>query len=464
MQRVTSARRLPEVLVGVALAVWVVFHIPFYSTLDFLGSPLGAYVNHVHQPLVIGLLMPAVLTRISDWSPLGLCAIAVAMAIVTYALQVMGDLYVVMLLLFLVAVQGMDVRRLLWVHILSTIVGLAFVEICTYAGGNVVRWLIPNGFYVGAEGFVHPNTFATVLTCTMMSMVLAFDRRRMWLPLVLLNLALSGFTYWVLSCRTSMVLHGAIALALLVERFARPVTRLIEDHPRLYVATLVGLALTFLVLIIIATVLYASGNELLALLNKLFTGRIKCASQVYEDTGGFTLFGRTVNYVNSFDARQGGLKSVILDCAYARYALNNGFATVACLLVIFVRACVVHSRKEPSFMLWAMLLILVVYAVIETGPTRLAFNGVLLYLAEGVAPGRLRELVAARVDTRTGDSQGGRPFGIGTRGQLPDSGSRMGIPLSAPVARDGRLLALTPTRFAHARSMDVLHAAARGAR
>ena len=377
-----------EALVCLALVVWTFGQVAFdlskaYESISFL-SKFG--LGHVYKPLTICILVTVILVRGLHMRPLGYVGIAAAVGVLGVSYLCADNAWQLALFLFLLAIRGIRLEVLFRYYLVTVLAALVMVLALSMLPSVTVRYDSPNGFLVSAYGFGHPNTYGCLLFAITTAMVLAFDLRRTWLPLAVLCVACSLCSFFLFSCRSVTVLEMGLAVFVVAYGLWRdPMDSLCSRRGvRIAVAAFpIVLACVLLLLF----VLFLQGNEFAMTVDRMLGARMQQARGVFEQEGGFTLFGRALRGVSMFETYTSTKAFVGVDSTYYRYSLVEGVASMVCWAVVYVRAMLKGETKRSKTVFMAIAVLYSLYFITETSPTFLALNCSLLFLSEGIHAG-----------------------------------------------------------------------------
>lgn len=377
-----------EALVAAALFLWV-FGQLLFSFSSVVGSRpriAGMGIDSFYKPLVMCALAVVIIVRRKSMRPAMYVALGCVAVVFCISFLRTEESQFLVLLVFLVAIQGMRIRVLFRSMLAGMLAALVVVLLLGMLGSSTVRYDSPNGFLVSCYGFVHPNSYGCLLFGITTTMVLSFDLKRTWLPLAVLCLGSAACTLLLLSCRTAAVLQVALAVFCLAYGLAHgPIDALCAHRATRVVIAAIPIALVIAYVALL--VAFVNGNEFAAAVNSVIGHRMSQAAETFASSG-FTLFGRPFEGVSMFESYQSTKAFASIDSAYYRGALVNGIASMICCAILYVRSVLSDGHKDWP---WASILVIALlyslYLTTETAPTFVTINASLLFLTAGVETG-----------------------------------------------------------------------------
>ena len=374
-----------EAVVAFALFLWTFDSVVFVSST--IGETLGIVgklmLGTSFQPLVACLLVIVILARGVRTNRAGYAFLAVVVGVLATSFYYTRNMTQIVLLLFLLAMQGMRLDVFARCSLVALLLALVLVLVISPMPSVELHYDAPNGFLVSTYGFVHPNSFGCLLFAVSTAMVFSFELRRTW-PLVLAVCVSCGLcAYFLLSCRTVLALE--IVLAVFVLAYGLWHRQLNAFFAQRWVRV-VAAALPVLLAIVLLVLLVAfiQGNEFVASIDRMVGSRMRQAQGLVSTHGGITLFGRLTEGVSMFTAYTSAKSFVGADSAYYHFALVDGVASMLCWACIYVRAMLKDDRRMPWAPFIVVALLYSLYFVTETAPTFITFNCSLLFLSAGI--------------------------------------------------------------------------------
>ena len=407
-QRASSYLRAhwQEALVAFALFMWTFDSVVFGSStiVEALGVFGKLMLGHHFEPLVAALLMIVILSRGLRMSPEGYVSLAVAVGVFAASFYFTRGMSQIVLLLFLLAMQGMRVDVLARCSLVALLLAFALVLVVSTRPSADLHFDAPNGFLVSAYGFGHPNSYGCLLFAISVAMVFSFDLRRTWPILLALCIGSGLCAFFLLSCRTVAVLEAGLSVFVLAYGiWHRQLDVLCSQRWVRVAAAAFPVFLTIVLLILLAA--FLQGNELAAALDRMLGARMGQARGLIAEVGGITLFGRQMKGVSMFTSYITTKSYVGADSAYYHYALVDGVTSMVCWACVYVRAMLKGDERTP----WAPFVVVAVlyslYFITETAPTLIAFNCSLLFLSAGVNSGRERAWETGRARVAYGSTK-----------------------------------------------------------
>lgn len=379
-----------EALVCLALVVWTFGQVAFDLSRAFeavsILSKLG--LGHVYKPLTICILVTVILVRGLHMRPLGYAGIAAAVGVLGVSYLCSDNAWQLVLFLFLLAVRGIRLEVLFRLYLGTVLAALVTVLALSMLPSVTVRYDSPNGFLVSAYGFGHPNTYGCLLFAITTAMALTFDLRRTWLPLAVLCVACGLCSFFLCSCRSAAVLETGLAIFVVAYGLWHdPIDSLCSRRVTRIVVAAFPIVLACVLLLLF--VLFLQGNEFAMAVDRMLGARMQQARGVFEQEGGFTLFGRALKGVSMFETYTSTKAFVGVDSTYYRYSLVEGIASMVCWAIVYVRAMLKRESGRSKTVFMALAALYSLYFITETSPTFLALNCSLLFLSEGVHPGEV---------------------------------------------------------------------------
>lgn len=269
------------------------------------------------------------------------------------------DLFISALLI--IAFIGMDFRRTASFYFRGELIGFISVLICCFAGiientsftairesGSVVRYYM---------GFAHANAFANLaMQMTALYLYLNFKRIRNYQLFLLVV-----FNYWVYTLaysRTSLMLSLALTICFFINKYAGYL-----HFKRIWKWMTENLAKVLLVVGVAGSVLLAINYEkvrsfsLLQSYDTLLTRirLISAAMNIYE----ITLFGQSINLVNSAIYSQVASDAAVIDNAFIYSLLHFGVVNTVLIIWGYIRSIKkARNEKDIAFILCAIVFII----------------------------------------------------------------------------------------------------------
>lgn len=197
-------------------------------------------------------------------------------------------------------------------------------------------------------GFNHPNLLGLYVFIPFFAFTLCYPEKTRGVMFYLSGLVLAAFLWFVPNSRTS-----AFSIILMLAAVPMGRSRLIKG--RFFKAASLMLPGILSALSVVCIFIYDAGNGFMALLNKLFTGRLMLASLSYERYGWGGLWGK-VHIPMDID--------VPIDNCYARLFLYFGlFAFIIFMGLLYT--ALVRSIKENRFDIVMLIVVFSIFGVFE---------------------------------------------------------------------------------------------------
>ena len=227
----------------------------------------------------------------------------------------------------LIAIAAKDCRPRSVVAVFGAVKTAALaLTLGLYAAGALPTLLYENGSKdaYNTFGFVHRNVLgANIAVLCLIWVVLRYRKLKLW-DLVLWC-AIGAGSYFLAYSRTSLMIMILVIFGAYLFRFLEPWMEKIPHFPRYVCAAILLLfAVSF-----IGTVFFEAESEFWALVDSVFTKRLRFANQCLEKFG-MSLFGQELPFVSSMTAQLADTEKLILDNSYMRSLLYNG--TVPCIV------------------------------------------------------------------------------------------------------------------------------------
>lgn len=372
-------------LVCAAVAILVFCgQISLSGVVSFIPPAVRQALLPLYSPVAHTLLLLALCKSRRCWSVAGACAVVgvvIALCLPYFREGLVSEF--VTLALIILALCEADVKLVVCTFFWAILAALTVIVVVDALCLSSSVWFNPNGYWVYSYGTGHPNTFGALLYGTVTALVLAIDRDRYRLPLLVCCAATTLFTFFALSCRSAAVLELVLMLALIVEEVFPNWMKRVEASGILNALVAVGTVVLGL-LMLAGTKWYGSADGLFGLVDRLTNARVSNGHVAYQSLGGFTLFGREVVFSSRHASFMQGIPYLLIDSAYSRFGLVYGLVPGVCLLVLFCRVAYVSAGKGGTGLLWAILGLNSLYCAIERYPLLVIWNGVLSVLAWGV--------------------------------------------------------------------------------
>lgn len=359
-----------------------------FLTIDLQELPVfGTFLAENYIQLTIAFATLAIMLR--DWqrSKLGASAIAVAICLLVISRMLSGVQNLLICVLILMAAKSGNsivlVRSLLWTSLCALIVCFIYIKVLGYPE----CWDMLDGSYVSGFGAIHPNAYSILIFNSILSICFVADRERHFLLLMICVLVGAFFAYFIQHSDTTLITFIILIAALITERFFPRIVEFVT-RPNFFFVSLTALACLIALGMLAAAAYYSPDNDMLVSIDRLLHARIRLPNAVVREYGGYPLFGAELKtWTGSIHgARMKGIPMMMLDSSYVRYALTAGMLVLACMMLIFIRAMRRLSFCSPQFLLWAAILIMIAYFVMEYYPSNLCFNCTIPFLAYGLEP------------------------------------------------------------------------------
>ena len=254
-----------------------------------------------------------------------------ALVLVSFLLS--GYNHIFYLMLIVLGMRHINVRTAVQADFMARLVLIALIMLSAAFGliENYVTYRTGTLDYRYSLGFVHPNTFASLVLIILLEEAW-LKRRRFSLLYALLIWLLSAVVYVITLNRTSVLLMAIYPVLLLL--FTRK-GRAFTVSRRLCIAAM--LAFPAIVAFSLITMELCGSSALFSLLNRLMSNRFANCAVLFERYG-IPLLGQKVELVSMKYARQHHVSMALLDVAYLRTLLQNGPLVLALMGVIHMRA------------------------------------------------------------------------------------------------------------------------------
>ena len=333
-----------EILVGVALAVWVFGQLVFsYSTFAQVYRISLMDISKFHQAIAAGCLIAAVASKNIRLRPAEIVAIFVALFATLTVWRRGGDTRPVILLLFLIVSTDLDLSRLARFFVAGAILAFILVLGVAAIGRSATRFAITEGSLTSAYGFDRPETLAFALLGTLGALPLGWKKQLSWTHFYVLCLVGAVTTLLVLHQLSVTVLMVGLACIVALPAL-RPTLPEAATQSTLFrwAMALLPVALFFII------------NDGAKFYNLPFP------------KGGFT------NCVGAY-----------------------GFLVPALIAGLHVRTLITHDDQHPEWLEMALPIPYMLAFIVSINPLFLEFNCTLLLLARGVSPSAADDDAAA---------------------------------------------------------------------
>ena len=204
--------RWVDALVRCALALWTFGQIVFvHSAMGELPWVVDAGIAQLFQACVGGCLVAALACRGFGFRPASVVIMFCALVVAVSVWRKVGDLHLIVLLLFVLVARGMDLRSLFRCYVYSAIAGMLVVCGSSVLGMAATRVFLHVDGYAVSYGFSSDGAFGSILLSVLVGMVLGSREAPSWHGVVLLS---------VLSAIVALVVLGSAFVALLAIVFA----------------------------------------------------------------------------------------------------------------------------------------------------------------------------------------------------------------------------------------------------
>lgn len=351
--------------------------------LPIFGSFLAE--NYIQLTVVFAIL--AIMLRDRKESKIGAGMLAAAICLLVISRKLSGVQNLLICVLILMAVRASSsiklVKFLIWISLCVLIICFIYIKVLGYPE----CWDKLDGSYVSGLGTIHPNAYSILIFNSILSICFVSDRERHFLLLMICVLVGAFFAYFIQHSDTTLIAFIILIAALITERFFPRIVEFVT-RPNFFFVSLTALACLIALGMLAAAAYYSPDNDMLVSIDRLLHARIRLPNAVVREYGGYPLFGAELKtWTGSIHgARMKGIPMMMLDSSYVRYALTAGMLVLACMMVIFIRAMRRLSFCSPQFLLWAAILIMIAYFVMEYYPSNLCFNCTIPFLAYGLEP------------------------------------------------------------------------------
>lgn len=373
---VFSSDRIGEYLALASLALCVVSELLFrYSVLPQTYPGIGeAQVLVICNSVVAACAIVAIATKtraVAIWQGL---LVAIVLAPLLFSASRTGDYRLVFGALIVIAVAGLDLRRICAVFAASLAGTVVVMTLLTLAGVMHGPDAVLTRDLAVKIGFADHNTFGAVLFSGVAALGIVLRGKRSWpVPLVL---AVVGalFSYVLLGSRGAAIALALLAVALLLGNI-KAMSRLWDIPQKVYFGILIAVPLVIMLAILGAVAFYGEGNAFASALDSLLGGRIAHAHDYFAANGGFTHLGRKL-------AAGGNL----VDSGYLYLSLVTGMLSMYALMAVYGIAAWRRSRTDRDILVLAVLVIASIYLAIDLSPLFLAQSVAFLLLAPAFEP------------------------------------------------------------------------------
>lgn len=319
---------------------------------------------------LLGLIALGIKLLFTDWR-----LIEVVIGVVIGGLLAMnflhnGEKTLIITYLAIIGVKNVDINKLLkwglWVKVVATVAGLLMIVagIKEYEIMELPKLLAGQESYSYLEipmlGFNHPNAaFGNLLSIFMLALVVYREKVKWWM--YILFTFLLGGAYWLLRCRTGILVWLVFVLIVLIYMVVRKtnVIRKIYEVSLCGVPMLIG-AFTY----VSAIFLHNEKYPFLISLNGKITGRIS----IWE------------SYIhNGFNFLGGHVPAQPFDNAYMQCFYNYGLIIGVIFWGLYIYTMVYAIKKDNVFLLLYMAAI-AVQSFMEFNMISVAWNLVIVYM------------------------------------------------------------------------------------
>ena len=231
--------------------------------------------------------------------------------------------------------------------------------------------------YRTALGFIHPNSFGVRIF--IFSACWYYCRReKLCLYDYFINIAIAVFVWLVPNSRTSSIC--IILMTLLLALYSNP--RFFQSVLRTglnYV--LICCAVTINIGTVLLSLFYSGSNDFMRFCDKVLSGRLSIASQLYKEFG-VTILGQQI-YVNKSERIYAGLgtEAINFDNSYMRILLHWGII-IYIIVSVFIIWGLIYEKRRKNPALFLLLFMVLIYSFSEKILYQGTYNVFILALAD----------------------------------------------------------------------------------
>ena len=282
-----------------------------------------------------------------------------------------------MLLLFLLifASKNIDSEELIKKDIKIKIIIVIFVFLMFIMGFTTNQEFFREGVRRYAFGFVHPNTFAAIISSILIE-IIYINRNKKNILLLFISIIVAFISNYYADSRTSIIVILLVCMAYLfqnsiLEKFLnRKGTKFI----------IINSWLIFTIISFIIAFLYKEQTGIGIFLDKMLSTRPRWMVR-FLNTYNINLFGNKMIFVNETQAVLLNVSKAILDNAYVKYLLQYGIVLYTVMYYLF-RKLFKYAYKNKNIMLIIIEFILLFRGVSESGCYFIYSNIFLIFFSD----------------------------------------------------------------------------------
>lgn len=246
--------------------------------------------------------------------------------------------FVLLALLFIIASKDVDFVSIVKTSCAVLITLLTLLFLLSSLGVIPNLAFAPNGRYVNAYGFSHPNACAAMVIQLFFCFLVLFRKRLDW-RLVFVALSVALICYIVLSSRTQAILVLIVTCLVLI--FSKKGT----FRPGRFRKTFLGTSLVILCLIVSFSAFelffYDGSNDVQSAINKAMTERLWLGHRMYLQEG-VAPFGQFIAFYD-----EGPLYNIV-DNFYMKMIVSLGYIPMAIIAVSFALLLIKLNKRDEA--------------------------------------------------------------------------------------------------------------------
>lgn len=374
----------PQYLFFTAYVVFLVCNFLFkLSTMkNFIGLDTSLLAKVSIYPMY--LLLAVKIAFYQNYNKKELRVIIVTGVILLISSLLSGVQLLVTAFIFIVAAKDIDIRKLIQITIIIQVICIVIIAILAVSGTIEHRTVVRNDNTMRYSlGFKHPNALASqvlqLITCWVLYRWNNLNYRD-YFAMLTLTLVVESLT----DSRTSFLLMSLLVILVVFYKFLynkKILERNTIDNILSVVVKITVIAAP--IISIFMGVIYNPNSNILKMINKLFSGRIKLLND-YVLEKGYSIMGQKIEIISTFASKKSEVyNTTALDNAYGHMAVRYGVV----VLIIFVLGyylLVKRASKEKNTPLLIYIFIYFIFGLSEIYIFNLPYNIMLLYLSSVV--------------------------------------------------------------------------------
>lgn len=277
----------------------------------------------------------------------------------------------------LLSSSRIDFKKVVKLDFITRLIGVICTILFSLTGitTNFIMYRIKEPNYTievrNSLGFIHPNTLSVNIFILILAYVYIRYKSIKIIECVTLVVIMYTFSE-ITGSRTGIICIAILILSIILERKTQFSSRKIFKFIFIY-----GIPICVLISFTL-TILYSYNIEVINVMNKIFTGRIRSANYFLENYG-ISLFGQSLELISIVQAQQTSEQMRILDNLYISLGVRSGIVFLIIYNIIYVKLnkFIVNQNYKCEMILITNLMI---YGFMEKVPISPELNFTVLLL------------------------------------------------------------------------------------